>query len=195
VWRRAPDCFIIAIDGRIEVGDHKKFKEIIRNNKITHALVDLSSSGSIAVEGLGIGYTIKELGFSTRVMTTDTCTSACAFIWIAGRERYLHGNIGFHTGYLINAITREIIKDASGQPIRSNQNIEAYYKHLGLSDLAIHWLTSPGPGEMIWMDAKLASDIGISAKIPHPPMMTVHRKDDSSWEFLSPLWEFFRLVD
>jgi hypothetical protein len=137
----ARDCFIITIDGSIGAGDHTKFREIIQRDKITHALVDLSSNGGLAVEGLGIGYAIRELGFSTRVMTVDTCASACAFIWIAGRERYLHGNVGFHTGYLVNAITREIIKDASGQPIRSNRNIEAYYKHLGLSDLAVHWLT------------------------------------------------------
>src|SRR5262249_28343656 len=71
-------------------GDHRKFRDIIQRDNITHALVDLSSDGGIAVESLAIGY-IKELGFSTRAMTTYTCTSGCAIIWIAGRERYLHG--------------------------------------------------------------------------------------------------------
>ena len=157
----------------------------------------------MAIEGLGIGYAIKELGFSTRVMTVDTCASACAFIWLAGRERYLNGNVGFHNAYVVNAITREIVKDASGQPVRNNQNIEAYYQHLGLSDLAIHWLINPGPYEIIWMDARLASDIGVSVIIAPPPMMTIHQKptmtadqneqNDDRWGFmddLAPFWKF-----
>jgi hypothetical protein len=204
----ARNCFIITIDGPIEPGDHKKFRETIRNDNITHALVDLSSNGGVAIEGLGIGYAIKELGFSTRVMTVDTCASACAFIWLAGRERYLNGNVGFHTAYVVNAITREIIKDASGQPVRNNQNIEAYYKHLGLSDLAIHWLISPGPYEIIWMDARLASDIGVSVISAPPSMMTIHHKptmtadqneqNDDRWGFmddLAPFWKFLTFLE
>ena len=48
------------------------------------------------------------------------------------------------------------------------------------------------------MDAKLASDIGISVKVPQPPMMTILRRPDGAWAFmkdLAPFWEFLTFLD
>src|SRR5262249_41929904 len=56
---------------------------------------------------------IKDLGFSTR--TIDICTSACAFIWLAGRERSLVGSVGFHTVYI-----RDKDGNAHADPIGNN---------------------------------------------------------------------------
>jgi hypothetical protein len=161
------DCWIISIAGTIWVGDAAKFKRVVEENNITKAIVDLSSTGGAMLEALSIGYQVKDRGLSTR--TVNLCTSACAFIWLAGRERNLIGSVGFHT---VSVRDKDGIlhADPSGNAV-----VRAYYKNLGISETASHWLTSPGPEEMLWVDAKLADDIGIEINMPQPrpPAMTV----------------------
>jgi hypothetical protein len=132
------------------------------------AIVDLSGPGGALLPALAIGTEIKNRGFSTRVI--DSCASACAYIWLAGRERILIGDVGFHGSF---RLSRDGAVHADW--VGNNVIIRSYCGTLGISEAACRWLTDPGPEEMLWLDAKLANDVGIKVNIQQskPPLMTV----------------------
>ena len=89
----------IAIHGRIEAGDEVIFRTKFREQKI--AVVELSSPGGEVIPALEIGDLIATTEIMTEVEEGATCASACALIWLAGKERRVHknGQVGFHAAY------------------------------------------------------------------------------------------------
>jgi hypothetical protein len=138
------DTHAIYIRGLIETDDLQKFKQVIEENKITRAVVILDSPGGYVRPGIGIGNTIKEMGFMTFVPEGNKCNSMCASIWLAGRPRLLEENskIGFHAAAALDT-------DNSGRPPGIIRNsgwgdslIGAYYARLGFDDWAITYMTT-----------------------------------------------------
>jgi Predicted periplasmic protein len=58
--------------------------------------VALVSDGGNVASALMVAYEVHELGLSTYVMPETGCYSACAFIFLAGRDRLVEGELGVH---------------------------------------------------------------------------------------------------
>src|SRR5262249_9105516 len=78
-----PAVQLITIAGEIKVGDESTFAELAGQAK--SAIVVLNSSGGALLPALEIGKTVRHRGFLTYVAEGQSCTSACALIWLGGR--------------------------------------------------------------------------------------------------------------
>src|SRR5215831_6797910 len=92
-----PGCFLLIIDGKIELGDDKKFEELVEKNDVKMAIVGLNSWGGNLLAGLAIGRSIHDKGYGTYVPGWATCASGCADIWLAGSPRQVEpkSRVGF----------------------------------------------------------------------------------------------------
>jgi hypothetical protein len=144
----------ISIEGEITPGDLEKFRAVAVAQK--DAVVWLGSPGGSTVEAIAIGKAIRLMGLPTFVGDDAPCTSACALIWLAGETRHLStgARVGFHAAYT----------QKDGQASESgvgNAIIGNYLSQLNLSERAIVFATSAGPGRFNWLSADNADDVGI----------------------------------
>jgi hypothetical protein len=160
---RAADIFLVptgtAVDlvivsGEILPGDADRFAEIVRLSQSGAVL--LESPGGSLLDGLRIGRTIRDAGFSTGVAPDTACASACALAWLGGIERYMNANslVGFHAAYV----------ETDGQVVVSgigNALVGAYLNDLGLSDDAVIFVAAAAPNDMNWLNAAQAKQAGI----------------------------------
>jgi hypothetical protein len=96
----ANDNFGIILDGPILPGDYEKLVALIKENPERRGLI-LNSGGGHALVGFKIGKFVKQNKMKTLVPNGAYCASACAFIWIAGEQKYWgeSGQIFFHGVY------------------------------------------------------------------------------------------------
>lgn len=91
---------IILIKGMLEMDGHMdnvaEFSAVAA--KEGRAIVFFDSPGGSVMTAITIGRMIRKNHFVTAVADAATCTSACAFAWLAGIERLIGSNakIGFH---------------------------------------------------------------------------------------------------
>ena len=92
-----PSGNFVRLQGWIVWGVERKLKQIL-DKRPDIEYVELNSPGGRARAALRIAQLIKERGLSTYVR--GVCSSACTFVFIAGRERILNagGRLGFHSG-------------------------------------------------------------------------------------------------
>jgi hypothetical protein len=95
---------------------------------------------------LDIGQLINQKGYSTAVAKNQFCASACALIWLAGKNRIIDKKaaLGFHASYI----------ERNGQKLESgvaNALIGSYLTHLNLNENAIIFVTSAPPEGMNWL--------------------------------------------
>jgi hypothetical protein len=81
-------CTSIYINGKIEAGDHSKWKALLETTTTAHAIVALNSPGGSLPDGLLIAYDILNREYDT-YHSEGICFSACALIWLAGKTRYM----------------------------------------------------------------------------------------------------------
>ncbi len=145
----------ITIEGHIDINDDDKFNTIILALPTsTKKLVKLNSLGGIGIAGLIIGGAVRNYQLNTYVASGDTCTSACADIWLGGVKRYAgqSSRIGFHSAY--NAETHQVTG-----PLNALSG--AYYARIGLNYDAIIFATKAGPDQIAWLTFEEAKRIGI----------------------------------
>ena len=149
---------IISLSGEIVEKDDEKFLQLIHG--VNRAVVVLQSNGGSLYPALTMGRAIKASGFATLVPDNAICASACAMIWLGGAKRYSSSSaqIGFHAAYR----ERYGFATESGS---GNAIVGSYYASLGLSDEAIYYLTSSAPGDMFWIDADKARELGIEIAV------------------------------
>jgi hypothetical protein len=89
-------CAWIQISGNITAEDGPAFME--RTKDIQTARVDLNSKGGQLLSGITIGEIIHQRGWSTYVSEGTECDSACALMWLAGKQRDMGKNamLAFH---------------------------------------------------------------------------------------------------
>lgn len=142
----------VFIEGDIVIGDHDKFVAVTKNIPVGRAAVMLTSDGGALYDGLDIGVEIKNKRFNTRA--NGTCASVCGLIWLAGVTRFadVNARIGFHGAYN----TETGIAVSGGNAIAG-----AYLSRLGLDYKAIYTLTRALSDDMVWINGKLANELGI----------------------------------
>jgi hypothetical protein len=100
--------------GDVNVGDADQLGTILSASKYDYARLHLHSDGGQFREGLRVAAIIYQYGVTTSIDEGKECYSACAVIFMAGRElgnegpaspsRYLNisGQLGFHAPYLLD---------------------------------------------------------------------------------------------
>jgi hypothetical protein len=172
-----PGCFLLIIDGRIELNDDQKFEKLVKDNGVKMAVVGLNSPGGNLVAGIAIGRSIHSKGYGTYVPGWATCASSCADIWLAGSSRQVEAKsrVGFHAAYVVDKKGRA---DASSNFNASvNAVTGAYYASLGLSDMTIVYMTSTGPKDIRWLNMVDAKKYDIDV---------VMRKSENDMFFVGP---------
>src|SRR5262249_53769338 len=125
---------IIFIQGMLTdyMNEHETYVRIAVHQK-HGAIVFLDSPGGQVGSAMWIGYRIREYGFSTAVADHATCQSACAIIWMGGKERYLGrrsavvNSLGFHSAR--SKQTGEVSK-------AGNAAIVQYLQNMGVTETA-----------------------------------------------------------
>jgi TPR repeat protein len=149
------DTQYIALEGKFEAGDDRKFVDKIL--AIERAVIVLDSPGGMADPALAIGRAIRLKGFDTVVRDGSACTSACALVWLAGSSRYMGqtAKLGFHAVFTME----------DGRPQEkgaANAVVGAYLAMLGLPTRAIRYVTTAPPHSLSWLSFEEAKNLGIA---------------------------------
>jgi hypothetical protein len=147
---------VIIVQGDFEPGDHLVFQSHVTSLP-RGSLIILSSEGGSLEAGLGMGRIIKAQGFDT--MVADTCASACALAWLAGRVLYSYdtARIGFHLAYKGD---NNFSESGAG-----NALVGLYLGELGLGENVVRYVTSAQPDGMQWLSIRDAQLLGIAVHI------------------------------
>lgn len=107
---------VVRLTGAIEPRDSEKLRGLLTTLRSTTtrtaglplATMELSSSGGDLLEGIRLGYLLREFDVATLVRKGDTCLSACALAFLGGtaanlppaavadRRIEIGGRVGFH---------------------------------------------------------------------------------------------------
>jgi hypothetical protein len=162
--------YAIVIDGRIEKYDNVAFERIARTMTDGKVVLFLESPGGNLVSALLIGEFIHDRDYITVVNKSNPhwgetcnggkcineCASACAAIWLAGKQRFLQTGVflGFHASSL------------DGQPsYDGDQVLREYYRMVGIRSETINVLLSYSPDSIMWMTRELAAALGIASEV------------------------------
>ena len=150
---------LIIIDGALTRSDGEKFAKIAA--RIHSAVVSFNSNGGNLWAGIEIGDVIKSRRFDTMIADGKSCASACALAWLAGDKRFIvgTGKVGFHAAY--DAVTGR-------ETGVGNALVGAYVAKLGLSYLAVVYITKASPSEMTWLNISDAAALGIRVAFASP---------------------------
>lgn len=145
---------LIVLSGSFVQGDQQKFSEVVAG--VTKAIVVLDSPGGNVYAAIQIGRMIKRQGFSTFIPAKTLCASACALTWLAGTPRFADDTsfIGFHAVYTLD---KGVAKESGS----GNALVGAYLADLGLSDLAIVYITNAPPEGVERLTRAKSEQVGI----------------------------------
>jgi hypothetical protein len=141
----------ILVSGGIRTNDEQKFVELTADLK--NATIILDSPGGNIWPSMRIGTIIRESGWETNA--GFGCTSACAFIWLAGSFRTLGrlAWLGFHS-----TTEKQGSNERSEQ---GNQAIAAYLKSLEVPQAVIELATQADPRDMKFISYEEAKVLGL----------------------------------
>lgn len=117
----ALEALVITIDGEFEPGLADRFETLIRSGEASGYRIRLNSPGGSLIEGLRLGFLLRDNGYHTEVgrieystnadgytegylapeETEGLCLSACALAFLGGevRDEYSATKLGFHQFY------------------------------------------------------------------------------------------------
>jgi hypothetical protein len=153
------------------------------------AVVYLDSKGGFITAAVEIGRAIRKHGFSTVVADNATCNSACALIWLAGKERYIGPKVqlGFHASKDI----RDGTVSATGTAITG-----AYLYEMGITDiLTIARLVNSPPSGMTWLGVVELARWKIDAKVLRGDLAMRTTRSDQDIGMVVKTWKWHPTVD
>ena len=86
---------VIGLDGEIDTDIVHEFHQALAVRPHVKVLV-LQSRGGYVDQALALAAEIRQLGLSTAIPRSASCYSACTFLFFAGREHVVRGNLGVH---------------------------------------------------------------------------------------------------
>lgn len=140
--------------GELTTGTTARFLEFVKRNQLQHGQVIFNSPGGSLGEGLRLGRTIRELGFSTSIGTqmeagpVPLCASACAYAFLGGVSRYYResdGLLGVHQFYSPEGLqSADEVQQISGQIVQ-------YMDEMGVRATAFSLASMANRDGMIWL--------------------------------------------
>jgi hypothetical protein len=155
---------ILQVRGVIKHNDIDAVWGVINRLASAHkVLVDLDSGGGYLFPAATLGSFIYARGWDTVVWSGATCTSACAYIWLAGKTRwYARGaNIGFHGSCDCTLETPVHLRRRSAQ---GDIHLTAYMKEIGIPANVIAWALSLPPTDMLQLSEFEMGNLPLEAK-------------------------------
>jgi hypothetical protein len=144
----------IEIHGKVDTGDGDKFvayyNDLAAKTAKSLLWINLDSSGGNVGDALKIAAIVEKTGATTRVQG-GTCSSACFYIWAAGRRRLADSNsrLGVHTAViLMRGSAPEVLKQERDTTVK----LAGLLRQLHVPDKivremqttpwpVVHWLT------------------------------------------------------
>ncbi|HZY49552.1 MAG TPA: hypothetical protein VFE64_07215 [Devosia sp.] len=142
VYSQASD--IIALDGEIDAGTIRDFHRALKARPNTRVIL-LESPGGYVDEALSLAAEIRRLGLSTAIPKTFGCYSACSYLFFAGKEHVVRGELGVH------AVAEEGGKP--GQPVYDG-DVRMALKRYGAPASVIKAMASTPSSDMHVFSAK-----------------------------------------
>ncbi len=132
------------IRGDLEAGDYVKFRAHLNGERRIVGLV-LHSPGGLLYEGFQIGMLTHQRRLSTFV--AQECDSACAFIFLLGRKRYVsrQAKIGVH------AVGNDYGGEDRGT-FRDTIHFARLFMKLGIPNGTIGKMVTTPPGKIAFLD-------------------------------------------
>lgn len=93
-WQQESPTYVI-LHGEIELNSYTSFQRLLTEHPEVKYMMLLSPGGYV-IEGLKIADEVHKRRIVTWVPKNGECSSACSFIFFAGVERKLEGNLGVH---------------------------------------------------------------------------------------------------
>lgn len=93
-WQSEAPAYVI-LHGEIELNSYVYFQQLLTEHQNIKYMMLLSPGGYV-IEGLRIADEVHKRRIVTWVPKNGECSSACSFIFFAGIERKLEGNLGVH---------------------------------------------------------------------------------------------------
>lgn len=148
------DGLSVTLSGPLVLGDDERLRRAVGSSRISE--LRLSSGGGLIAPALEIGRLLKQHGGDSTVQERTECASACALIWLAGKNRTLErsAKVGFHAVYTIR--DGKAVETAAG-----NALVGAYLSRLNLSDMAVVYITSTPPERITWLSPADGARVGI----------------------------------
>jgi hypothetical protein len=145
------DFSVLFVEGELARIDVLTF-ERLANSTPTPSVAMFNSPGGDLLAGIQIGQIIRSKGMAT---AADTCASACALAWLAGRMRMAShdSRIGFHVAYVDGDL-----KTVTGT---GNAMVGHYVGELGFGDNVVRYVTEAPPDGMTWLSFRDAELLGI----------------------------------
>jgi hypothetical protein len=132
------------------------FHAIAEEEKVAPVFFD-SPGGALAIQ---LGNIIRERGLKTAAADNPQCASACALVWLSGKERFMGKNarIGFHS--------IRVSKRTSEVSYRGNAAVEGYLNYaLGLTNPEVaSYVTNAPPLSMTSLTMSDAKQLGLDVK-------------------------------
>jgi hypothetical protein len=149
-----PAHAIVVVEGRLESGDEIQFRTQV--GRLTKAIVAFDSDGGNLLAGIAIGKTIRVKSLATAVLDEQRCLSACAIAWLGGLPRLMGrtARVGFHAAY--NKEAGRASESGVG-----NALVGSYLNQIGLSEIAVVYITQAAPTELTLLTLPDAEKIGI----------------------------------
>jgi len=153
---------VLFLEGSIEKGMYKDFRQAITDNKI-HTLV-LDSPGGNVSEGLQIAGTVFDRKIKTYIRKNQNCASACSFIFLSGKTRYTLGKLGVHQ----IAFDEEFSKKKKevgliGEVIQiTNSDIVQYLDENNTPGFVYKYMLRTPPNEMYYFNEDELNQLGNS---------------------------------
>ena len=94
---------------RIEQNDSFELRKALRNHEIDSIV--LASPGGSVFEGLQMAGIIFDKQLATYVPENAKCASACSFMFFAGKQRAIDGDLGVHQFYSKDGASKEKISE------------------------------------------------------------------------------------
>ena len=149
IEQRSANTAVLQVRGVTQIDDIHAVQSVIdKLASMRKVLVDLDSGGGYLGPAATLGLFIYARGWDTVVWSGATCTSACAYIWLAGKTHwYARGAfIGFHGSCDCTLETPVHLRRRSAQ---GDTYLIAYMKKIGIPDNVITWALSLPPTNML----------------------------------------------
>ena len=155
----------IRMSGLLADGDELTFQRMLAAKPTPTTLITEGWGGD-ALAAIKIG--MEARGMRTVVPTGQTCASACAFVWLAGKTRVREApsDVGFHAVYVTKGTTKAV--SAPGNAV-----VGAYLDQIGISPPAIVYMMSAGPDLVQWLFPEDRQRYGLAYEDAAPASIAV----------------------
>jgi hypothetical protein len=154
---------VLRLRGDIKAGDYVKFRSYFADQRRVVGL-DLDSPGGSLAEGFRIAILTRQKRLSTYV--ANECDSACAFVFLMGRKRYVskEAKIGVH------AVGNDDGSEDSGA-IRDTIHFARLFAKLGIPSSTIGKMVATPPRKITYLDQSDLTSLKVIARDPfaHDP--------------------------